>query len=105
MTTSTEFSNDPTSLNPPKLEKARRKARRSPNSFAEFAFCDSDGRALQQAAVHRQLQAFLTRRPRALIELPRDHGKSMQLCVRVLWELGRRPGLRVKIVCASEALA
>jgi len=28
---------------------------------------------------------------RALVELPRDHGKSVQVCIRVLWELGRRP--------------
>jgi predicted phage terminase large subunit-like protein len=82
-----------------------RQARNNPNDFAAFAFCDSDGEPLAQAAVHVDLQAFLTRHSRALIELPRDHGKSMQLCVRVLWELGRRPGLRVKIVCASEALA
>jgi len=76
-----------------------------PNSFAEFAFTDSDGRRLRQAPVHRELQAFLSRRARALVELPRDHGKSMQVCLRVLWELGRRPALRVKLVCATEALA
>src|SRR5438445_13234429 len=88
-----------------KYEVLRRLARRSPGNFAEFAFTDSDGWPLAQAAVHSDLQQFLTRHTRALIELPRDHGKSMQLCMRVLWELGRRPGLRVKIVCASEALA
>lgn len=51
------------------------------------------------------MQAFLSSHRRALVELPRDHGKSVQACVRVLWELGRCPALRVKIVCASEALA
>ena len=29
-------------------------------------------------------------------------GKSVQIGVRLVWELGRRPGLRIKIVCASE---
>jgi predicted phage terminase large subunit-like protein len=70
-----------------------------------LAFTDSDSRPFQQAQVHRELQDFLSLHPRALVELPRDHGKSVQICIRVLWELGRRPALRVKIVCATEALA
>src|SRR5262249_21031198 len=86
-------------------EKVARRARWDPNDFAEFAFADADGTPLSQATVHRELQAFLTDHSRALIELPRDHGKSMQICIRILWELGRRPGLRVKFVCASDALA
>ena len=80
-------------------------ARSDPNNFARFAFADSFGRPLMQAAVHRELQAFLTSHDRALIELPRDHGKSMQLCIRLLWELGHRPDLRIKLVCATEAIA
>ena len=87
------------------LAWAVRQARQSPSRFAEFAFTDADHRRLRQAAVHEELQEFLTRHDRSLIELPRDHGKSMQICVRVLWELGWQPSLRVKIVCASEALA
>jgi predicted phage terminase large subunit-like protein len=58
-----------------------------------------------QAAVHTELQAFLSRNPKALVELPRDHGKSFQVCCRILWELGRNPGLRVKVVCATDAVA
>ena len=82
-----------------------RKARRDPDAFVEACFTDAQGRFLRQAALHREVQRFLTATPRGLVELPRDHGKSTQLCARVLWELGRDPGLRVKIVCASEALA
>ncbi len=84
---------------------AVRDARRCPSTFAEFCFRDPHGRPLRQGQVHRDLQAFLTQHRRALIELPRDHGKSVQVCVRVLWELGHDPSLRVKIVCASDALA
>jgi predicted phage terminase large subunit-like protein len=51
------------------------------------------------------MQAFLTHHARSLIELPRDHGKSTQVCARLIWELGRNPGLRIKIVCAGESLA
>jgi predicted phage terminase large subunit-like protein len=55
--------------------------------------------------VHRELQAFLSRHSRALIELPRDHGKSVQVCCRIIWELGHNPALRVKIVCATGSIA
>jgi phage terminase large subunit-like protein len=57
------------------------------------------------AAVHRELQRHLSMHPRAVVEMPRDHGKTTQVCLRVLWELGRNPDLRVRIVCASEAIA
>lgn len=55
--------------------------------------------------MHLQLQHFLSRHPKALIELPRDHGKSFQVCARVVWELGNNPGLRVRLVCATTAIA
>ena len=80
-------------------------ARRSPNDFVEFCFTDSDGKPLKQGRVHRELQAFLGEQARALVELPRDHGKSVQLCGRILWELGHNPALRVKLVCATDGLA
>src|SRR5262245_35099259 len=80
-------------------------ARRHPNDFAELCFTDGLGRRLRQGQVHRDLQEFLSRHSRALIELPRDHGKSLQVCIRVLWELGHDPSLRVKIVCAAHAMA
>ena len=87
------------------LEQLIRRARQSPNEFAEFCFLDGSGQPLRQAAVHRALQDFLSQHAHALVELPRDHGKSVQACIRVLWELGRAPGLRVVLACASEALA
>jgi predicted phage terminase large subunit-like protein len=87
------------------LAWAIRQARRDVNVFAQLCFTGPDGQPLRQATVHRQMQAFLDQQRRALIELPRDHGKSVQMCLRVLWELGRSPRLRVKIVCATEALA
>jgi phage terminase large subunit-like protein len=80
-------------------------ARADANAFVEHCFTDPSGVALYQAAVHRGLQAFLSDNRRGLVELPRDHGKSTQVCARVVWELGRDPSLRVMIVCASEALA
>ena len=87
------------------LKRAIDRARAGPDAFIELCFTDPLGNPLRQGAVHRELQAFLSGHGKALIELPRDHGKSVQVCARVLWELGRDPSLRVKVVCASEALA
>ncbi len=80
-------------------------ARLDPNAFIRFCFADSHGLPIQQAAIHLELQDFLSKHPKALIELPRDHGKSFQICSRIVWELGRNPGLRVKIVCSTGAIA
>jgi hypothetical protein len=75
------------------------------NTFIECCFTGPGGEPVRQAAVHKDLQEFLGDHSKALVELPRDHGKSFQVCCRVLWELGKNPGLRVKIVCATEAVA
>src|SRR6266581_1728522 len=83
----------------------KEEARLSPDNFAAWCFTDPGGRSLGQATLHRELQAFLGQQRRALVELPRDHGKSVQVCIRILWELGHDPSLRVKIVCASDELA
>lgn len=87
------------------MTAAIRRARESADAFVELCLSDPAGRPIRQAAVHRQLQAFLSAHRKALVELPRDHGKSVQVCGRVLWELGRDPGLRVKLVCATGRLA
>ncbi len=81
------------------------RARRDPSFFIAFALTDTRGRRLKQAAVHVELQRFLSAQSRALVELPRDHGKTMQICGRVLWELGTNPALRIKIVCATDSVA
>src|SRR5437773_1572338 len=78
-----------------------RQARLDPVEFARFAFSDESGGRMRLGAVHRELHAFLSASPRGLVELPRDHGKTVQVLIRVLWELGRDPNLRVLIACAS----
>jgi predicted phage terminase large subunit-like protein len=80
-------------------------ARREPDEFIRFCFTDPAGLPLRQGRIHFELQEFLTGQRKALVELPRDHGKSVQICARILWELGRDPSLRVKVVCSSEAVA
>lgn len=96
-------------MKPPLLAKLRatlalsaqlRQARRDPNAFVELCF-----RGVTQAKLHRDLQGFLSKQRRALIELPRDHGKTTQVCARLVWELGHNPSLRIILVCAAESLA
>ncbi len=80
-------------------------AQADPSRFLEECLTDPTGRPLRQADVHRELQAFLTAHRLALIEFPRDHGKTTQVCGRIVWELGHNPALRVKVVCATDELA
>jgi predicted phage terminase large subunit-like protein len=83
----------------------KRLAGTDPALFIRGCLTDESGAPVELAPVHDQLQQFLSDHPRALVELPRDHGKSFQICGRVLWELGKNPALRVKIVCATDAIA
>lgn len=80
-------------------------ARNDPSTFVSICLAGLNERPRFLPQIHCELQQFLTRSDRALIELPRDHGKSTQVCARLIWELARNPALRIKIVCASEALA
>jgi len=85
--------------------KAIRMARTDPSVFLRLALAVPGAGRPRTAEVHRLLQNHLTDNHHALVELPRDHGKTTQVCLRVLWELGCNPNLRIKIVCASDALA
>ena len=85
--------------------QATEAARHNPNVFIPLCFTDPSANRIRQAKVHRELQRFLSSHRKALIELPRDHGKSFQVCCRIVWELCRRPDLRVKMVCATGAIA
>jgi hypothetical protein len=53
---------------------------RDPNAFIQFCFTTPDGRPIRQAGVHREMQSFLGSHAKAPVELPRDHGKSFQIC-------------------------
>jgi predicted phage terminase large subunit-like protein len=104
------FDSPPTCSRPERRRSLVRKltqplARTDPCAFIRQCLTDPSGNLIELAPVHERLQKFLTEHSRALVELPRDHGKSFQVCGRVLWELGRDPALRVKIVCATDAVA
>jgi len=95
----------------PRPISARPTTTRSPqahlniNNFMEACFTEASGQPLRQGQIHIDLQNFLHEHRRALIELPRDHGKTMQMAGRLIWELGIDPSLRIKLVCSSQAIA
>jgi phage terminase large subunit-like protein len=83
----------------------RRRAKDDPSAFVAVLIGGERSAPGGLPALHRELQTFLSQHRRALVELPRDHGKSTQVCARIVWELGRNPMLRVKIICATSVLA
>ena len=87
------------------MARTIRKAQIDPAAFVRYLLMDPVGPRDPLPEVHRDLQNHLSAHRLALVELPRDHGKTTQVCLRVLWELGRAPNLRIKIVCASESIA
>ncbi len=83
------------------IARTIRLARTDPVAFLRYLLLDPAAPADPMPEVHTALQNHLTEHRLALVELPRDHGKTTQVCLRVLWELGHAPNLRIKIVCAS----
>ena len=73
-------------------------ARVNPVEFIDACLTDASKHPVACADVHKELQAFLSAHRHALVELPRDHGKSTQVCARLVWELGKNRGLRIQIV-------
>lgn len=82
-------------------------ARDDPNAFMEYVMRDErTGAPIVQAPIHEAWQQMITDHPRALIWSAVESGKSSQLSVgRVLWELGRNPGLRCCIVSNTHGQA
>lgn len=82
------------------------RARNEFPSFMEYCFCDEKtGEPFEQQWFHDEWSAAMDVENRLLIIAPRDHGKTTQIVGRVIWELGRNPNLRIKIVCASDGRA
>jgi phage terminase large subunit-like protein len=83
-----------------------KRARESFGAFVEYVFWDEHtGRPIQQQWFHDEWSRAMDTANRLIIVAPRDHGKTTQIVARVIWELGRDPNLRIKIVCASDGKA
>lgn len=74
-------------------------ARESMNVFAAYVL------DLDQAMVHKRLQRHLGDHDDCHTELPRGHGKTVQLSGRCAFEIGRNPDIRIKYVQQSDVEA
>jgi len=75
------------------------------NAFIEAVIKDESGEYVHQHLIHRQVQNFMQKNVRGVIELPREHGKTTQLIARMAWNIGNYPNRRFKIVSSSDDLA
>ncbi|HCX87927.1 MAG TPA: hypothetical protein DG761_07865, partial [Gammaproteobacteria bacterium] len=71
-------------------------AGQSPNLFAAYVMGFDQGR------LHYEMQRHLTQHDNCYIEFPRGHGKTAQMVLRVAWEVGRDPSVRIKYVQQSD---
>ena len=74
-------------------------ARKSPNVFAA---CVMD---FNQGTLHKKMQKHLSEYSNCYIEYPRGHGKTAQLTMRVAWEIGQDPTVRIKYIQQSDVEA
>lgn len=75
-------------------------ARRDPSFFTSYVMFDPATELnFWQDDIHIQGHQHITDWPWALIEFPREHGKTEQYVIgRTIWELGHNPNLRIKII-------
>lgn len=86
-------------------QRAIAEARRDPNAFNEYVLIDPTGQRIEQSGCHVELQDFFTAHRRAMALIHRDSGKTTQIVGRMLFELGRNPELRLKVLGVTAAPA
>lgn len=74
-------------------------ARKDPNIFIALHF------GKPPHPLHQDFQRLATDHQRFLLAAMRESGKSTQLMMRALWELGNDPSLRIKIVSVNQKRA
>lgn len=86
-------------------EKFIRGCQSNPNYFIEYAGSYNEKEWLGQATLHIEWNEALSKYQYVLMICPREHGKTTQIVLRIIWELGKNPNLRVKLVCQSDDIA
>ena len=82
-------------------------ARQDINSFIEYVLRDEEtGEPIKQSDLHRTWHQALDQHSRVMIWSHIASGKTQQLSIgRVLFELGKNPGLRVVVASNAEKQA
>jgi hypothetical protein len=88
-------------------EATIRQARTDCATFIEYVMRnEADGAVLRNAPFHREWQATLEENSHVVLIAPVEHAKSQQVSVgRVLFELGRNPGIRIALISCTSKLA
>lgn len=84
-----------------------RLARVDCSSFIEYVLRnEADGSRLRNAPFHREWQETLDQHTHAVLIASVEHAKSQQISVgRVLFEIGRNPGIRIALISNTGKLA
>ena len=78
-------------------------ARKDANTFIEGIMISPETQeAIKQESFHREWQGLITDEKRVLICAPRSHGKTIQVAGRIVWELGKNPNIRIKIIGSGD---
>ena len=81
-------------------------AREDFNLFVELCLKDKDGKPLKLAKFQKDINKAIQDYDWVYIEVPRGHGKTTLVAVAyTLWEIGRNPNIRIKIICNSSETA
>ena len=81
-------------------------ARKSAAAFMEYCFVEeSSGMPYEQQWFHDEWHEAFNSHNRVMIIAPRDTAKTSNAVGRTIFELGKDPNLRIKIVSASDSRA
>lgn len=88
-------------------EKLIRKCRIDPKQFIQYVLSWGIPGWIKLGQLHMKWQDAITYGgTRILVVTPRDHAKTTLIPIgRVLWEIGKNPDLRIKLVCQSDDIA
>ena len=73
-------------------EEVRYLVRSSPNLFAAFITGRKQGR------IHVRMQKHWTTHRDSYVEVPRGHGKTVQMALRTAFDIGNTPSIRIKYI-------
>lgn len=82
-------------------------SRTDPAVFCQFVLKDeADGGAIELAPMHEEWHDILTKHERVVLWTHTEAGKSSLVSVgRVLWEIGKNPGIRILVLSSSSGMA
>lgn len=91
----------------PAMARLAEVARGDPAVFCQFVLrSESTGRPIKLAPMHIEWHDILSAHERVVLWTHTEGGKSLEVSVgRVLWEIGRRPDIRILILSSSSAFA